>query len=116
VARLHRTAGLYDGAAAQAAEAGFGSGDADLAQLNATLSKLEQALTDPRGLPGRPWFKHMIYAPGINTGYAAKTFPGVREAIEEGRWPDASEYLAITAQALVRYCDRINQAIERLDR
>jgi N-acetylated-alpha-linked acidic dipeptidase len=58
----------------------------------------------------------MIYAPGINTGYAAKTFPGVREAIEEGRWPDASEYLAITAQALVRYCDRINQAIERLDR
>jgi N-acetylated-alpha-linked acidic dipeptidase len=113
-ARLHRTAGLYDGAVAQAAAGGFGSGDADLAELNATLSQLEQALTDPRGLPGRPWFKHLIYAPGLNTGYSVKTVPGVREAMEEGRWVEANEYLTITAQALDKYCDLADQAVERL--
>jgi N-acetylated-alpha-linked acidic dipeptidase len=116
VERLHRTAKQYDAAVAQLAAAGFPLDEARFAELNALLGTLEQTLTDPRGLPGRPWFKHMIYAPGVNTGYAAKTIPGVREAIEEGRWADANEYLAITAQALGRYCDRINQAIERLHR
>ena len=88
--------------------------DAQLAELNATLRQLEQALTDPRGLPGRPWFKHLIYAPGIDTGYDVKTVPGVREAIEGGRWTEANEYLTITAQAVARYCDRIDQAVGRL--
>ena len=32
----------------------------------------------------RPWFKHLIYAPGLNTGYAAVVFPGVLDAIEQG--------------------------------
>ena len=38
------------------------------------------ALTDERGLPGRDWFKHLVYAPGMLTGYGVKTLPGVREA------------------------------------
>ena len=37
-------------------------------------------------MPGRDWYKHLIYAPGRFTGYAPKTLPGVREAIEEERW------------------------------
>jgi N-acetylated-alpha-linked acidic dipeptidase len=114
VERLQRTARRYDDDVTRLAAAGFPSVEARHAELNALLGTLEQALTDPRGLPGRPWFKHMIYAPGINTGYAAKTVPAVREAIEDGRWADADEYLAITAQALVRYCDRVDQAIELL--
>jgi N-acetylated-alpha-linked acidic dipeptidase len=112
--RLHRAARLYDDAIARATTAGLALNDAQLAELNATLRQLEQALTDPRGLPGRPWFKHLIYAPGIDTGYDVKTVPGVREAIEGGRWTEANEYLTITAQAVARYCDRIDQAVGRL--
>ena len=61
-------------------------GTDERARLNAVLAGLEQSLTDPRGLPGRDWYQHMIYAPGMHTGYGAKTLPGIREAIEERRW------------------------------
>ena len=44
---------------------------------------MEQSLTSERGLPGRSWFRHLIYAPGLLTGYGVKTLPGVREAIEQ---------------------------------
>ena len=47
----------------------------------------------PQGLPGRPWFRNLIYAPGTLTGYGAKTLPGVREAIEQRRWDDARAYV-----------------------
>jgi N-acetylated-alpha-linked acidic dipeptidase len=114
--RLHRAARLYDDAVVRATAAGLALNDAELAGLNATLRQMEQALTDPRGLPGRPWFKHLIYAPGIDTGYDVKAVPGVREAMESGRWTEANEYLSVTAQALARYCDRIDQAVERLRR
>ena len=42
-------------------------------------------------MPNRPWFKHQIYAPGFYTGYAAKTIPAVREAIEQKQWKQADE-------------------------
>ena len=62
------------------------------------------------GLPGRPWFKNVIYAPGLFTGYGAKTLPGVREAIEERRFADAQKYVGITGQALIAYAARLDQA------
>ena len=48
--------------------------------VNQKLIKTERALTDPEGLPNRPWYKHEIYAPGFYTGYGVKTLPGVRES------------------------------------
>ncbi|HEU4563586.1 MAG TPA: transferrin receptor-like dimerization domain-containing protein [Gemmatimonadaceae bacterium] len=54
-----------------------------LAAVNRTLYQTERALTDPRGLPGREWFRHLIYAPGFYTGYGVKTMPGIREAVED---------------------------------
>jgi N-acetylated-alpha-linked acidic dipeptidase len=50
--------------------------------LNASLRETESDLLSPEGLPGRPWFKHTIYAPGEYTGYAAVVIPGVNEAID----------------------------------
>jgi len=58
----------------------------------------ERRLTNPEGLPGRPWFKHEIYAPGQYTGYEAKTIPGVREALELKRWKEAEEQVGIAAK------------------
>ena len=43
--------------------------------------RIERAFLLSDGLPGRTWFKHAIYAPGITTGYASWPLPGVRQAI-----------------------------------
>ncbi|MFQ5878507.1 MAG: transferrin receptor-like dimerization domain-containing protein, partial [Acidobacteriota bacterium] len=58
-----------------------------LARLNDALVRIERAFLDPRGLPGRPWFRHVLYAPGLTTGYAPWPFPGIRQALED-RDPD----------------------------
>ncbi len=54
-------------------------------------------------------------AAGRFTGYGAKTLPGVREAIEEGRWADADRYVGLTAGVLNAYCDRLEQATKLLE-
>jgi N-acetylated-alpha-linked acidic dipeptidase len=51
--------------------------------LNAKLLSADRALLLENGLPGRPWFRHAIYAPGKHAGYAAAVIPGVNDAIDE---------------------------------
>jgi N-acetylated-alpha-linked acidic dipeptidase len=65
----------------------------------------ERALTRAEGLPRRPWFKHLIYAPGFYTGYGVKTLPGVREAIEERDWAEARIQIQAAAEAIERYAE-----------
>jgi N-acetylated-alpha-linked acidic dipeptidase len=59
----------------------IGSGGQEIspAQLNARLAAEERALLDDQGIPDRPWFRHMIYAP--LPSYEAETLPGLREAL-----------------------------------
>ncbi len=52
------------------------------AAINESLRTLEQAFLASDGLPDRPWFKHLLYAPGTTTGYAPWPFPELREAFE----------------------------------
>jgi N-acetylated-alpha-linked acidic dipeptidase len=52
-------------------------------ELNQHLYRAEQELLLEQGLPLRPWYRHVIYAPGFYTGYAVKTMPGIRESIEQ---------------------------------
>jgi N-acetylated-alpha-linked acidic dipeptidase len=68
--------------------------------VNRKLIESERRLTSPEGLPQRPWFKHVLYAPGAYTGYGVKTIPGVREAIEQDRFADAESEIARAARAL----------------
>lgn len=110
VARLKKSAQAYDDAYAQVARGAAKLNTATRSSLNALLQGMEHALTNERGLPGRDWFRHMIYAPGLLTGYGVKTLPGVREAIEQQHWTQADEYIAITADTLAAYCDRLDQA------
>ena len=56
---------------------------AALRTLNAKLRQAEPQLIDAAGLPNRPWYRHLLYAPGLYTGYSVKTIPGVREGIEQ---------------------------------
>jgi N-acetylated-alpha-linked acidic dipeptidase len=108
--RLNHSAKAYDQALADAAAKGVALSAAQRGQLDSVLQGLEQALTSDAGLPGRSWYRHLIYAPGLFTGYAAKTMPGVREAIEQRRWDEALQYIGITARAVENYCDRLDTA------
>jgi N-acetylated-alpha-linked acidic dipeptidase len=85
------------------------------ARLTALMQTIDQTLSPPVGLPGRPWYKNLVYAPGRFTGYGAKTLPGVREAIEERRWADADRYVALTAAALDAYSARLGEATAVLE-
>jgi N-acetylated-alpha-linked acidic dipeptidase len=70
--------------------------------VDAELIKVERALTDPTGLPNRPWFENMVYAPGFYTGYGVKTLPAVREAIEQKEWAIVDVQIARTSAAIER--------------
>ena len=70
--------------------------------VNERLVQAERALTSTEGLKNRPWYVHMLYAPGFYTGYGVKTIPGVREAIEQGQWQDADREIARAAAAVER--------------
>jgi N-acetylated-alpha-linked acidic dipeptidase len=82
--------------------------------LDLVLYRTERALTRDEGLPRRPWFKHVVNAPGFYTGYGVKTLPGIREAIEERKWDEASAQTQAAARALERYAEEIEKATELL--
>src|SRR4029079_19552068 len=81
------------------------------AAINASLAQIDPLLIDPAGLPGRPWYKNLIYAPGTLTGYGAKTLPGVREGIEQRRFDNARAYVVRTARVLEDYANRLDAAV-----
>jgi N-acetylated-alpha-linked acidic dipeptidase len=107
VDRLKHSAKAYDDALA---EHSSGLSGARLAHVQMLMFDIDQTLAPDVGLPGRPWYKNLIYAPGRFTGYGAKTLPGVREAIEEQRWADANRYVKLTADALNAYSDHLDKA------
>jgi N-acetylated-alpha-linked acidic dipeptidase len=110
VTRLSAAARAFDTAYAVQLSAGATLSGERAQAVNALLRALERSLTDPRGLPGRSWYTNLIYAPGVLTGYGAKTLPGVREAIEQGQWATAEDYARRTAAALAAYSDQLDRA------
>jgi N-acetylated-alpha-linked acidic dipeptidase len=88
---------------------------ASLASVNQMVFQCERALTDNAGLPGRPWFKHMLYAPGFYTGYGVKTIPAVREAIEQKEWKLADEQIARVAGVIDKESAAIDAAAASLE-
>lgn len=69
-----------------------------LARANDAMRSVEQSLLNSDGIPGRPWFRHVLYAPRYT--YAAMTLPGVQEAIDAKDWPRARVQLTIVAARL----------------
>jgi N-acetylated-alpha-linked acidic dipeptidase len=111
VAKLEQSAIAFDKEYARLGAANDAAGSAERERVNSTLAILEQNLTDSHGLPGREWYQHMIYAPGLHTGYGVKTLPGIREAIEERRWEEANQYIGVVSRALNNYSARMDRAI-----
>jgi N-acetylated-alpha-linked acidic dipeptidase len=82
--------------------------------VNQNLALAERKLISGQGLPRRPWMQHVLYAPGWYTGYSVKTLPGVREAIEQGRYPEADEQISQAARALQDEAAWIEQLAKEL--
>ena len=84
--------------------------------IDRLLIDSERQLTNAAGLPRRPWFKHLLYAPGVYTGYDVKTVPGVREAIELKRYQEADQEIVRVAQALAAQAALVDRATEAATR
>lgn len=74
--------------------------DRDLQRVNATLRRQERLLLTGEGLPGRPWFRHQVYAPGNYTGYAAQFLPGLEDAVKAGDAATATKYRDLLLDSL----------------
>ena len=81
---------------------------AQLSRVNDALTRVERQFLLPKGLPGRPWFKHAVYAPGLTTGYASWPLPGVRQGVIE----NDGEMLAAQTAALIERVDAATAALK----
>jgi N-acetylated-alpha-linked acidic dipeptidase len=88
---------------------------AKLGVLNRELIESERRLTNTDGLPRRPWYKHLLYAPGVYTGYGVKTVPGVREGIEQKRYAEAEQEIVRVSKALEDESALIESAAQELE-
>jgi N-acetylated-alpha-linked acidic dipeptidase len=94
---------------AMLAASGGGSTPQAFAEINRRLIMAERDLIEPAGLPDRPWYRHVIYAPGLYTGYGVKTIPGVREAVDAGNYERAAEQATHVIRALERATKTLSQ-------
>ncbi|HLV88043.1 MAG TPA: M28 family metallopeptidase [Candidatus Sulfotelmatobacter sp.] len=85
-----------------------------LRALNQKLIESERKLTSEEGLPRRPWYKHLLYAPGVYSGYDVKTIPGVRESIELKKYTEAEREIERVAKALQEESTLIESAAQQL--
>ncbi len=75
--------------------------------INHGAMQVERNWLNPDGIPGRPWFKHILY--GARFTYAHLELPGLTEAVEEQDWPTANQQAEILRQALVNNTKLVNQ-------
>ncbi|PGH07769.1 hypothetical protein AJ79_06157 [Helicocarpus griseus UAMH5409] len=104
LSRLEAAIGVFNKASAAAAELKAQAekqGDMNLVNLvNAKFRDFERGFVSQGGLPDREYFKHLIFAPGLDTGYAPTTFPGITEAVEAGNHTLATEFVERTSNAI----------------
>ena len=112
-----RSAKHYQKALAQKqASLGEEAMSAKLASLNHDLIESERRLTNADGLPHRSWYKHLLYAPGVYSGYGVKTVPGVREGIEQKHYAEADQEIIRVSKALENEAALIESAAKELDK
>jgi N-acetylated-alpha-linked acidic dipeptidase len=112
---LSHSAEHYEKAARRISQSSILISPAALKAINGKLMLTERTLTHAEGLPGRPWFKHLIYAPGAYTGYGVKTIPAVREAIELKHWKEAEAEVVRVAAVLQNEANLIESVARDLD-
>jgi N-acetylated-alpha-linked acidic dipeptidase len=74
--------------------------------INHGAMEVERNWLNPDGIPGRPWFKHILY--GARFTYAHLELPGLTEAVEKQDWPTARQQAEILRQALINNTKLVN--------
>jgi N-acetylated-alpha-linked acidic dipeptidase len=85
-----------------------------LRDINRDIYRSERDLLHEGGLPEREWFRHVMYATGINTGFAPEPMPGLQQTI---KWDDASaaqEQADIIEAAIHRLANRVDRIVGSL--
>ncbi|HWB83625.1 MAG TPA: transferrin receptor-like dimerization domain-containing protein [Bryobacteraceae bacterium] len=117
LAALERATEVYSRALAHVTQNGGAAlASASMREVNMHLLAVDRSLTLADGLPGRPWYRNQVYAPGLYTGYGVKTLPGVRESIEQKHWSEATEQIARAGKVLENAGEAIQSAAAALDR
>ena len=80
--------------------------------INHGAMQVERNWLNPDGIPGRPWFKHILY--GARFTYAHLELPGLTEAVEKQDWPTARQQAEILRQALIHNTELIDQLSSNL--
>ena len=86
---------------------------ASAARVNKELMQVERNWCNPDGIPGRPWFKHSLYAARYT--YAHLELPGITEAAEAGDWKRAAAQMKILEDELEKNTDLLRQVKQELD-
>jgi N-acetylated-alpha-linked acidic dipeptidase len=114
IGRLEGNSHNYEEALASAGKRLGHAPPAKIEKLNQALFRSERTLLSAKGLPGRQWYRHELYAPGLYTGYGAKTLPGIREAVEGSRWDEANQEAGRVVQALKALNTQVEEAVRLL--
>ena len=85
-----------------------------LLKVDESIRKTERALLSTDGLPRREWYRSQIYAPGMLTGYSAKTLPGLREAVENRQWDEANQQARKLAETFRTAAAQVEEAARLL--
>jgi N-acetylated-alpha-linked acidic dipeptidase len=96
IASLQQAAGRFN----QAQQSAGQLSPEEATKINEELARTERKFLNPAGLPRRPWVENVLYAPGWYTGYGVKTLPGIREAIEDGRFDEAKQQMTVVVHAV----------------
>ncbi|GKZ38242.1 hypothetical protein AbraIFM66950_010271 [Aspergillus brasiliensis] len=68
--------------------------------VNDKYKGIERQFLYQPGLDGRSWFKHVVFAPGIWTGYSGATYPGLVESLEAGDVLNSQKWRAIIIERI----------------
>jgi N-acetylated-alpha-linked acidic dipeptidase len=84
------------------------TGDANLISVvNHKYRDFQRGFVSQGGLPTREFYRHVVTAPGLDTGYAAVTYPGITEAVEGGNFSIAEDWVGRTAKGILRAAEII---------
>ncbi|KAH8592209.1 hypothetical protein B0O99DRAFT_654076 [Bisporella sp. PMI_857] len=79
----------------------------NIRKVNSKYKFLERKFLYSEGLDGRSWFKHVIFAPGLWTGYSGAVFPGLVEAIDDNDYDNAARWAEVIEGTITKAADSL---------
>jgi N-acetylated-alpha-linked acidic dipeptidase len=107
IAEFEKEGNLLRGAMARDLHSGAASPE-KIQRLNEQLLQVESNWLDPAGIPGRPWFQHLLYSSRYT--YAHLEFPGLTEAVEKRDWKLAAQQAALLEKAVEKNTKLLHSA------